>query len=144
MDRGGRVSNTPIPKYSSDELQKARAPSTGIWRRVVRWVSTDVSEEHIASICRVEKISWERNERKSRSEELCSSETSVDSQRTTCRYLPEDGTLHTHRCENLKSYIQKATPSNHCGRGFESESKNGCLSQFWRAVLWRWIVFPCE
>jgi hypothetical protein len=29
--------------------------SCGIWRRVVRWVWTEVSEEHIASIFRVEK-----------------------------------------------------------------------------------------
>jgi hypothetical protein len=31
-----------------------------------------------------------------------SSETSVDNQRSTRRYIPEDGTLHNHRCENLK------------------------------------------
>jgi hypothetical protein len=34
---------------------------------------------------------------------ICSSETSVDTQRTTWRYIPEDGTLHNHCCENLKS-----------------------------------------
>jgi hypothetical protein len=33
-----------------------------------------------------------------------SSETSVNFQRTTRRYIPENGTLHIHRCENLKSY----------------------------------------
>jgi hypothetical protein len=32
------------------------------------------------------------------------SETPVDTQRTTRRYIPEDGTLHNHRCENLISY----------------------------------------
>jgi hypothetical protein len=32
------------------------------------------------------------------------SATSVDFQRTTRRYIPEDDTLHNHRCENLKSY----------------------------------------
>jgi hypothetical protein len=37
----------------------------------------------------------------------CSSETLVDTQRTTWRYIPEDGTLHNHRCEHLKSYILK-------------------------------------
>jgi hypothetical protein len=36
-------------------------------------------------------------------EVICSSETSIDTQRTTRRYIPEDGTLHNHRCENLKS-----------------------------------------
>jgi hypothetical protein len=37
-------------------------------------------------------------------EAFCSSETSVVAQRTTRRYIPEDDTLHKHRCENLKSY----------------------------------------
>jgi hypothetical protein len=34
-----------------------------------------------------------------------SSEMSVEFQQTTWRYIPEDRTLHNHRCENLKSYI---------------------------------------
>jgi hypothetical protein len=38
-------------------------------------------------------------------EAVCSSETPVDFQRTTRRYIPEDSTLHIHRCEDLKSYI---------------------------------------
>jgi hypothetical protein len=37
-------------------------------------------------------------------EVICSSETWVDCERTTRRYIPEDSTLHNHRCENLKSY----------------------------------------
>jgi hypothetical protein len=37
-------------------------------------------------------------------EAICFTETSVDFQRTTRRYIP-DGTLHNHRCENLESYI---------------------------------------
>jgi hypothetical protein len=40
-------------------------------------------------------------------EATCSSETSVDFQRTTRCYIPEDRTLHNHRCENLKSYTSK-------------------------------------
>jgi hypothetical protein len=32
-------------------------------------------------------------------------ETSVDTRRTTRRYIPEDRTFHNHRCENLKSYM---------------------------------------
>jgi hypothetical protein len=38
-------------------------------------------------------------------EAIYSSETSVDFQRTTRRYTPEDRTLHDHRYENLRSYI---------------------------------------
>jgi hypothetical protein len=45
-------------------------------------------------------------------EAICSSETSVDSQRTTLRYIPEDRTVRNHRCENLKSYN---TRHNFCG-----------------------------
>jgi hypothetical protein len=37
-------------------------------------------------------------------EAICCSETTVDFQRNTRRYIPEDGTRHNHRCENLKSY----------------------------------------
>jgi hypothetical protein len=37
-------------------------------------------------------------------EAACSSETSLNIQRTTRRCIPKDSTLHTHRCENLKSY----------------------------------------
>jgi hypothetical protein len=36
-----------------------------------------------------------------------SSETSVDFQRTTRHYNPEDRTLHNYRCENLKTYVIK-------------------------------------
>jgi hypothetical protein len=50
---------------------------------------------------------------------ICSSETSVDTQRTTGRNIPEDGTLHNPRCENLKSYIMltkfdKTEIKTHC------------------------------
>jgi hypothetical protein len=38
-------------------------------------------------------------------EAICSSETSDETQRTTRRHIPEDDTLHNHRCENLKSYF---------------------------------------
>jgi hypothetical protein len=57
-----------------------------MWRRVdLMW--TDVSEEHIASIFRVEKSAnkepaWAR----------------------CCSHVLEDGSLQSHRRENLKSY----------------------------------------
>jgi hypothetical protein len=37
-------------------------------------------------------------------EVICSSETSVATQQTTRRHIPEEDTLHNHLCENLKSY----------------------------------------
>jgi flagellar biosynthesis regulator FlaF len=38
-------------------------------------------------------------------EAICSSETSVETQRTIWRHIPEDDTLHNHLCENLKYNI---------------------------------------
>jgi hypothetical protein len=37
-------------------------------------------------------------------EATCSSEITVDFQRITRHYIPEDRTLCNHRCEGLKSY----------------------------------------
>jgi hypothetical protein len=48
-------------------------------------------------------------------EATCSSKTSVEFQRTTRRYTPEDGTLHNHHCENLKSYMAWLSEGNQHG-----------------------------
>jgi hypothetical protein len=37
-------------------------------------------------------------------EAICSSETSVETQRTARRHIPEDDIFYNHRCENLKSH----------------------------------------
>jgi hypothetical protein len=37
-------------------------------------------------------------------QEICSSDTYVDFQRTKWRYIPEYGTLHNDGCQNFKSY----------------------------------------
>jgi hypothetical protein len=42
-------------------------------------------------------------------EAICSSETSIEARRTTRHPIPEDDTLHNHRCENLKSYCTMVT-----------------------------------
>jgi hypothetical protein len=39
-----------------------------------------------------------------KTEAICSFETSAGLQWTTRRYIPEDSSLHNHRCENHKSY----------------------------------------
>jgi hypothetical protein len=41
-------------------------------------------------------------------------ETSVGVERTTRRYIPEDGTVHDNRCETYKSYI--TSTKSRCGR----------------------------
>jgi hypothetical protein len=66
-----------------------RVSSSGIWCRVVCWVATDVSEEHNASIFRVEKI--------------ISARMSVAT-RITRLHIPEDDTLHNHRCGYLHNW----------------------------------------
>jgi hypothetical protein len=56
-----------------------------------------VSEEHIASIFRFGKIIWFHAQfifSTLKMKAICSSETSVDTQRTTRRYIPEVDTLH--------------------------------------------------
>jgi hypothetical protein len=47
-------------------------------------------------------------------EAIFSSETSVDFQRTTRCYIPEDSTLPYHRCENLKYYINIPINTIYC------------------------------
>jgi hypothetical protein len=69
-----------------------RVLSPGMWRRVLRWKSSDVSEEHTASIFIV------------RMNSTCSSETPVDLQRATWRCILEDRIIHNHRCDNFKCY----------------------------------------
>jgi hypothetical protein len=44
-------------------------------------------------------------------EAIYSSETSVDFHRTVWNYILEDTTLHSHRCENLKSIFSSVFPA---------------------------------
>jgi hypothetical protein len=82
-----------------------RMSSSGMWCRV-DLVWTDVSGECIASIF------WVENSAQSPSHlltlvprsRILSSETSVHTRYTRCQ-IPEDGILHSHCCENLKSYM---------------------------------------
>jgi hypothetical protein len=88
-----------------------RVPSSGICH-VVPWKSTDVSEEYIASIFRLclplafKVDSYSAYSSILKMEVICSSETSVDFQRTTWLYIPEGRTLHNQGCANLKSYMR--------------------------------------
>jgi hypothetical protein len=55
-------------------------------------------------------------------EAVCTSETSVDNQRTPQRYIPGDRTLHNHRFENLKSNMGEP--------GFSANFERKILSEF--------------
>jgi hypothetical protein len=78
--------------------------------RNVGWHSTDCTACHLISRWFLAQFIFSTLKIKA----MCSSETSVDTQRTTRRYIPEDGTLHNHRCDNLKSYIIKSCLQSAC------------------------------
>jgi hypothetical protein len=61
-------------------------------------------------------------------EAISSSETSGASQRTTRRHIPEDDTLHNHRCENLKSYKSKVLPVEPTCLVYPSSNCNVCIT----------------
>jgi hypothetical protein len=94
-------------------------PSSEMWR-CVDLVSIDPSEKPIASIFTVQKSANEEpasaggcrlnragssfaNFPTLKMKAIGSSETSVHT-RSTQRHIQENGILHNHRCENLKSY----------------------------------------
>jgi hypothetical protein len=89
-----------------------------IWRRIVCWVTTEVSEEHIASIsgtCLLVGFCWNYFSTL-KMEAICSSETSVVTQQTTRRHIPEDDTLQSVYVPNNTSMQFRAA-----GRGSISE-----------------------
>jgi hypothetical protein len=90
------------------------------------------SNRRFGGICRLQlqgaRISQERNNHEAGSKQLSfmldyclayssilkmevtrSTETSIDFQRTTQGYIRENGTPHSHRCENLKSKVNMNT-----------------------------------
>jgi hypothetical protein len=89
--------------------------SSGLYGRVIQG-QPDVSEEHIASIFRVEAkqksassacrqpslVSRFAYSSTLKMELICSFET-LSFHRTIRRYNPDDHTLHRHRCENFRS-----------------------------------------
>jgi hypothetical protein len=84
-------------------------PSSEMLRRVAL-VRTDISAERNGSIMRVRigkqgtMLAVTSNRHSLKMEALRSSETSVLTI-TTWGQMPEDGIVHRHCCENLKSYI---------------------------------------
>jgi hypothetical protein len=92
-----------------------------LWDIISCRTSTEISEEYIVLIFRVEecgklgkKPTWSKYQSdwvsclayssNLKLESICFSETSVDFQRTTRHYIPEDRLLHNYRCANLEAY----------------------------------------
>jgi hypothetical protein len=73
-------------------------PSSWMWRRV-NLVRTDVSEERVTSIFRVEKYNRVFSTMKM---EVTHSSGTLVLPRSTRRNIPEDGILHSHLPGNLK------------------------------------------
>jgi hypothetical protein len=103
-------------------------------------VWTDVSEVRVASMFRVEKSASEEPAWAScsRLEAERSSETSVH-KRSARRHIPEDGILHNHRCENLKSYNFTFTSSL-----FSREFVSGRMSCWTWASVSRLTCLLCN
>jgi hypothetical protein len=82
-------------------------PSSGLWRHV-DFVWTDVSEESIGTIFRVEKIASEEPAWPggciTKMEAIRSSETSVHT-KSTRHHNPKDGSLDSHSYKNFKSSL---------------------------------------
>jgi hypothetical protein len=66
---------------------------------------------------------------------VCSSETSFDFQWITRRYIPEDTSLHTHRCDNLKSYILFRKLSWRNEERHNKSSSRRCAAKYSNRVL---------
>jgi hypothetical protein len=111
----GRIKKVDMPplhsftEWLSTMHQNSRSYALNIEpKRCIFWeitpcspYSTDVSEERdSASFILVSYLVYSST---LKMESACPSETSVEFQRTTRRYIPEDRTLHNHRCENHKS-----------------------------------------
>jgi hypothetical protein len=107
-----------LKNYNTSHMFPLRGPSSDVQRHVFQRKSNYVSEERVASIFRVEEYAKTIKQHQSRwklvscltyfstlkLEVICSSETSVDFQRTTRCCIPEERALHSHRFKNLKSY----------------------------------------
>jgi hypothetical protein len=82
-------------------------------------------------------------------EVTCFSETSLDFQQATPRYVPEDRTLHNHLCENLKSHkplTVRCTGSPLCTEGKpmltgHAQDGNTCSQTLVFVIYWyrQWL-----
>jgi hypothetical protein len=68
-------------------------------------------------------------------EVICFCETSVDFQRTTRPYFPEDIVLHNHCCENLNSYIEQMSSHRRLECKWE-DVKMDVEETVWECVDW--------
>jgi hypothetical protein len=67
-------------------------------------------------------------------EAIFSSETSVATEQITRRQIPEDDTLHNHRCESLKSYVEVYFVTMHEKTWSEL---NGAVAGYFKDITYR-------
>jgi hypothetical protein len=77
-------------------------------------------------------------------EAVCSSETLVTTQQTTRHHIPEYNTLHSHRCENLKSYKMSTCRRISTLLYTWSEIKFHFLSFLWRSMAMNILTWDCS
>jgi hypothetical protein len=123
---------------------------TGIWRRVVRWKSTDISGEICRLIFMVESLAWMIDtcftlftwlaySSTLKMEAEFSSETSDGFQRAAWRHILEDVTHQKYRFKNLKSYVLCTVSSLHVMIGLsECETQPIVISYFDQSVMKQW------
>jgi hypothetical protein len=103
-DYGCLPCDHPYTKLHSVRSEKTWCAYSPLWELQISQI-TDSFAPCVTSLppaCLL--VSWWTVSWTLKMEAICSSETSVGTQRITRRYIPEDGTIHNHRCENLKSY----------------------------------------
>jgi hypothetical protein len=85
-----------------------KSSTSGTCRRVVRWKSTDTSVQMARRIfgwpLAFTLVSCSAYSRTLKTEAICSFETSVNFQRTTRRYIPEDTFLHKGSISELRTW----------------------------------------
>jgi hypothetical protein len=104
---------------------KIRILSSGIWRRVARYKSTDLSEECTTSFFRSRRVSQAYNHQEADSklkmEAVCSSQTSTSFYRTIRRHIPGDSNVRTHRFENVRSKTESRVKLDLTGVPYERD-----------------------
>jgi hypothetical protein len=62
LEEFSQISPNSLTAFLNKRQINIELLSSGTWHRLLRWKSTNVSEEHFASIIRAEEWAWDRQE----------------------------------------------------------------------------------